>query len=281
VRWLKTDLYKLQQTVKWLVYLLLVVNFTFYIDEDWHGMMYGMPENPTLLDWAGNFAATLDVLAWLALLGLFEYETWFMSDTASTLAVNTTKIARFICYLVLAHTFYAYLNNYSDLLEAVALPLAADLCGAVETGASYLWNLIYTEVDAANCGALGQGPHWFQLYNESVITDAAGLAREKALAVTDLLEISFWLGIMALLELDVVLQERKVTAGKLMVNSQRIKLALYLGLVALSIYWLSTDHWLYAWDEFLWIAGFAAIEMNLSEWRDEINEDADRQPLVE
>lgn len=281
MRWSKTDLHMLQQAIKWLVYLLLVVNFTAYIGEDWHAMLYGMPENPGLLDWAGNFATTLDVLAWLALLALFEYETWFMSDSASSLAIYITKAARLVCYLVLAHTFYAYAVNYSDLVQAVSLPAAAVLCDVAPADASFLWNLVYTEVDASNCATLGQGPQWFQLYNESVITDAAGLTREKSLAITDLLEICFWLGIMALLELNVVLQERNITGGSLLANSQRVKLMLYLGLVMLSVYWITTDHLLYAWDEFLWIAGFVAIEMNMQEWREEINEEAGKLPPME
>jgi len=28
---------------------------------------------------------------------------------------------------------------------------------------------------------------------------------------------------------------------------------------------------MFAWDEFVWIAGFTAIEMNMVEWREEIN----------
>ena len=38
------------------------------------------------------------------------------------------------------------------------------------------------------------------------------------------------------------------------------------------------SHWLYTWDTFVWIAGFAAIEMNISEWRDEIQEET--QPAL-
>jgi hypothetical protein len=29
---------------------------------------------------------------------------------------------------------------------------------------------------------------------------------------------------------------------------------------------------MFAWDEFVWIAGFVAIEMNIVEWRNEIND---------
>jgi hypothetical protein len=31
---------------------------------------------------------------------------------------------------------------------------------------------------------------------------------------------------------------------------------------------------MFAWDESMWIAGFFAIEMNLSEWRKEIRSEA-------
>jgi hypothetical protein len=40
--------------------------------------------------------------------------------------------------------------------------------------------------------------------------------------------------------------------------------------VAIAIYWATLSHWLYVWDEFVWIAGFAAIEMNISDWRQDI-----------
>lgn len=33
------------------------------------------------------------------------------------------------------------------------------------------------------------------------------------------------------------------------------------------------SHWLYTWDTFLWIAGFAAIEVNINEWREEFLEE--------
>jgi hypothetical protein len=28
---------------------------------------------------------------------------------------------------------------------------------------------------------------------------------------------------------------------------------------------------MYAWDEFVWITGFVAIEMNMAKWREEID----------
>ena len=49
---------------------------------------------------------------------------------------------------------------------------------------------------------------------------------------------------------------------------------LYAVLFAHAAWWAYTGHWVWAWDQFLWIAGFWAIEMNLSDWREEIREES-------
>ena len=41
----------------------------------------------------------------------------------------------------------------------------------------------------------------------------------------------------------------------------------------MGVYWAWLGHWLYLWDELVWIGGFAVIEMNMNEWRDEITEE--------
>jgi hypothetical protein len=38
-------------------------------------------------------------------------------------------------------------------------------------------------------------------------------------------------------------------------------------------YWAWNAHWVYTWDQTLWIVGFWAIERNLSEWCEEIREE--------
>ena len=66
------------------------------------------------------------------------------------------------------------------------------------------------------------------------------------------------------------LQDHGITGGTFLSAVNRIKLGLYAILILLGIYWAYLSHWLYTWDTLLWIGGFAAIEMNVSEWRDEL-----------
>jgi hypothetical protein len=103
----------------------------------------------------------------------------------------------------------------------------------------------------------------------------AGLNLERHLAWVDLAEAVVWLLIVFAIELVVRLQNQGVTGGSLISTLNALQLFLYSTLIAFSIYWATLSHWLYVWDEFVWIAGFAAIEMNISNWRDELLEDKD------
>ena len=76
------------------------------------------------------------------------------------------------------------------------------------------------------------------------------------------------------IEIVVRLQDRGVTGGILVSTLNRMKILLYLLLIGIGIYWATLAHWLYFWDELVWIGGFAAIEMNISEWRNELLEES-------
>ena len=106
-----------------------------------------------------------------------------------------------------------------------------------------------------------------------VVTDAAGLKLERQLAWVDLIEAIVWLLIILAIEIVVRLQSRGITSGRLITATNTTQLLLYLVLLAAAVWWATLSHWLYFWDELVWIGGFAAIEMNLSEWREELNEE--------
>ncbi len=109
-----------------------------------------------------------------------------------------------------------------------------------------------------------------------MVTDAKGLRLERQLALADMGEIIAWLIVILAMEIMVRLQGKGVTDGPLMRRLKLTKYLLYGFLSCLALWWNSLGHTLYLWDTFLWIAGFAAIEMNLNEWRDEILEERTR-----
>ena len=61
-------MHKIQQTIKWVVYTLLIINFFYYLFEDWNRALHTLTASSTLLDWTSEFATSIDESAWFFLL---------------------------------------------------------------------------------------------------------------------------------------------------------------------------------------------------------------------
>ena len=266
---------KLRQTIKWIVYSLLIVNWGYYVFDEWRAAQYTLSASDSLFEVMNAYATSLDELAWFGMLFLFEAETYWMSDEAlSRLKRSILVILRVTCYSFLAHTLYAYVSNYQELTEALQLEQAAGLCELADQNYFFLRNLAYTAVDAGNCGMLSAGGNLYQIGNDLVVTDTAGLAEVTYLAAIDIEDAVTWLAVVFVIELVVIAQEKGISEGPFIRSCNILKIALNAILIFNAATWAWKGHYVYAWDELLWIGGFAAIEMNLSDWRDEIDEAA-------
>jgi hypothetical protein len=269
----EAKLHKLQQAVKWTVYSLLIVNFLFYFLEDLERVRHVLHEGSTFLDWTSEFTTSIDESAWFILLFMFELETYVLEDKDwKGWVAHVIRGARLACYVMLAHTIFAYSNTSIDLMATTPVENASSLCDLVDDSVSYVHNLEYTEVNEQTCADLSTANKFFWVADDPVVTDLDSLNLERDLAWVDLAEAATWLLILLAIEIIVRMQSRGVTGSTLVTSLNRIKLGLYSTLIAISIYWAWLGHWLYLWDELLWIGGFAAIEMNVSEWREELIE---------
>jgi len=266
-----TNLHKMQQAVKWTVYTLLIINWAFYIHEDWDRAVHTLNAGSTLFDWAREFATSIDESAWFILLFMFELETYVLEDKDWKAWVGkTVHGVRLLCFAMIIHTVYAFAVTVIDYQPTVVVENVSNLCDMANNEVSYVYNLEYTEVTEQTCSSLSDETQFYRVGNDPVVSTIAGLNLERDLAWADLVEVVTWLLILLLIELVVRLQEHGVTGGTLISVANQLKIFLYLILFALAFYWASLAHWLYSWDTFVWIAGFAAIEMNISKWREEL-----------
>lgn len=263
-----------RQLIKITVYLLLLVNFGHYFINDLTVAGHTAHAGWKWHDWTAAFATTLDETAWFLLLFLLELETYLLSDEAFTPArVRTMQLLRVLCILFIGHTVFSYGSYLLELGRSVELAETL-LCDLAGRELSFARNLDYVEISADSCAAIAASAPLYLFDQGQLVTDAAGLRVEWELAWTDLLEVVCWLVILFFIELVVRLQERGVTSGSLLQAAQMGKAVLYGFLWLIAAYWAYRGHWVFAWDETLWILGFIAIDMNLSEWRDEIEEEA-------
>jgi len=266
----------LRQLIKAVVYTLLFLNFLQYIGNDLERAAHAWHSGWRLHDWSSAFATTLDEAAWFLLLFLLELETYLLSDEAFTRGrLLLMHGLRLVCYLAIGHTVLAFSDALFDLARAVEHQ-DVTLCSFADQSLSFARNLDYWELDAVNCSQLSKATTFFQFAQGQLITDSAGLRVEWELAWVDLIEVVVWLLILAMIEVMVRLQDRGVTGGSVLRFARVFNACLYTVLWGAAAYWAWRGHWMFAWDESLWILGFMAIGMNLSEWRDEIDERADR-----
>ncbi|MEM1187397.1 MAG: hypothetical protein AAGI72_02655 [Pseudomonadota bacterium] len=260
----------IRQWIKIVVYSLLLVNFVHYLGNDINVARHTVHDGWKLHDWTSAFATTLDESAWFLLLLLLELETYLLSDEAFTRGrVVLMHALRLVCFLAIGHTVFAFADYLLELSRSVE-HVGVELCSFAEAGISFARNLDYVELDASNCALLSDDTTFYQFAQGQALTDRAGWPIEWQLAWADLVEVVVWLFILAMIEVMVRLQEKGITTGSTLRFAQTFNAVLYGVLWLLAAYWAFRGHWVFAWDEALWILGFMAIGMNLSQWREEI-----------
>ena len=263
-----------RQFLKIAIYSLLLVNFTLYIIDDIRIASYTMRNGGSLLEWTRAFATTIDESAWLILLFLFELETYLLSDQTLNRPIfnRIMYVIRIFCYVFLVHSVYAFSIIYIDLIKVELIPNVSNLCELVPMDLSFVRNLFYTEIDLKNCLSLSSDQVFYFTEPALVVSDISGLRLEKNLALVDILEVLVWLLILSTIEIMVWLHDKAITRGSLISFMRGAKYILYGSLWSIAAYWTYLGHYYFAWDEALWIVGFISIEMNVSDWRKEIEE---------
>jgi len=268
------DLHKVQQFVKWSVYTFLLINWGFYIAEDLTVASHTLTADSTFLDWTAEFATSIDESAWFILLFMFELETYVLEDENWTgWVAHTVRGVRLLCIAMIAHTVYAFVIAFINIQPTVPVENVADLCDMTSADVSYVYNLEYTDVTQETCSELSDATEFFWVAGNPVVSDAEGLELERSLAVADLVEVNLWVLVLLAIEIVVRLQGKGVSGGAVIRTATWAQYVIYAGILSIGVYWASLGHWLYLWDEFVWIMGFAAIDLNLSEWRDEMIEE--------
>jgi hypothetical protein len=263
--------YKLFQLFKYCVYAALSLNLYFFFTQEYAAAPYRFKDGVGLGDLIEGYAATIDTLAWLLLLLMFELETWVLEDRHFTPRVTRSLHAlRALSYAFIVYAFYGYVTKLLYLSTATPLGGVTDLCTLVQSNWSYATGLDdYTELTAENCGTLSDAAQFLQFRGLSAAVDAAGYTEIIRLAWVDVINAGVWLLVVALLEIDVRLQEHDRLRGLALTLSTTSKYVLYGTLFLACVYWGFEGGFVDFWDAFLWLIAFVFIELNVFEWRRE------------
>ena len=271
-----------QQAVKWTVYTLLLLNFGYYISDDWRMAQSTLLPGASFLEITSAYATTFDELGWFFLLAILEVETyWIEDETRIGPLYWLMQIIRVMCYVVVSHTLYAFIVTVIDLGNSRVLIDIGSLCTLVGEDLSFTRNLVYELIDAGNCASFSTGGEIYQFEGEPVVSDASGYRMALWHAWTDVIEIAGWLTISLLITFVMVLQNRGIYNSAWIRGADGLQYVVYAIIAGTAFYWGVYGHYVYTWDILLWIGGFAVIDANLSEWRDELKDENKAEVLVE
>jgi len=265
---------RLFQLFKYAVYALLAFNVYVFWSEEVLAAAVQFPNGVDLLDLIDAYAATIDTAAWVVLLLMFELETYVLEDHHYVPKVTwTLHVVRVLCYTFIVYAFYGYIVNLMFLYLSTPLNGVSDLCTLAVDGWSYAIDLDeYTQLTASNCHTFSDAGSFMRFDGMLAVVDANGFAAIKNLARIDVINAAVWLLVVLVLEIDVWLQERSRLEGIALRFSNGAKFVLYGTLLFAAVFWGLKGDFVDFWDAFLWLVAFVFIELNVFEWRQEVNE---------
>ena len=253
---------------------MLIINCVVYAWQDWQTVRETLGGGASLFDWIDGFSTTLDDLAWLVLALIYEFETAWASDEGGPPRLQSVRHAAVVlCYAVILHTFYVYAQDLRGVYQVEPAASLASPCEIADQGQYFLYNQSYTPIDAGNCARLGSGAEFFRMSADSV-TDVHGLITAMIQAWASVVESGLWIMIVSFLAIMTLMQERGIAEGVLFRTADTLNICCYAMIALISCYWAWMNWPIYLWDNFLWTAAFAAIEMNLVRWRREMRVEA-------
>ncbi len=262
---------RLFQLFKYTVYALLTLNIFLFYAEESAAVPMQYPGGVRLDNFREAFSATIDTLAWVILLLMFELETWVLEDRHFTRPVRLSLHGlRALCYVAIVLAFTGYVDDMLFVSATVAFAGNGDLC-TLPAG-DWSWAETFGEyiaITAGNCASLGDAGAVLQFDGLPVLVDAANHVEIVRLAWVDVINAGVWLLVVLILEIDVRLQEHGRFEGVALYASNAFKFVLYSTLFLAAVYWGFKGDFVDFWDAFLWLVAFVFIEMNVFEWRAE------------
>ncbi len=265
--------YRLFTALKYVVYALLGLNAWLFLLEERTALTYTFTGDASPAQLVQAFSATIDTVAWLLLVLLFELETAVLDDRRIHGALRWSLHGlRLLCYLAVVYAFAGYCAELEQLYRV--LPLQGfHACDALGEGLSLHLALDeYAPLDALNCTSVGT--QVYRLEGLPIVSPPDTLNAARALAWTDVANAAAWLLVVILLEVEVRLQLRGKLSGRTLHAMRVGKYLVYATLFLCAVYWGYAGDFLDFWDAFLWLFAFIFIELNVFEWQYETSHPA-------
>lgn len=242
------------------IYSAVILNAVYYVILDIQNYLL-LPAAPSFIDWLQNFSTTIDYGAWLLMMGVFFVQTrWIDPARLGPRTGWLLGISILVGALGLCFALYLYVLEYDYYEQFVPFP-STQVCSQVEQGAYFLDRFqFYQLLTAENCEALSRKEVLVHSVDGSLISSEN---REGGswLAVVNIINGVSWLVVVLFFQMRLVVEWKRPDLTALLRFMDTVKIVLYVILFGNATYWLFYGPWVDAWDAFLWLFAFLALEL--------------------
>ncbi len=255
----KASAFKLFKTI---VFLILIVNLIYYLFEDVTAYLYLAPGHGFFASME-SFAVTIDYVAWMLLIVLFEIETNpHAKDRLGSAGKWILAGLTAACYVVLVYAAYGYAVGLRESyhFEPIASESVCDL--AAEKFAYLSVEGRPIELTAQNCGSFA-AEAVFKSPGDNLIASHTNLIAIRKLGWIDVINAGAWLLVVLLFQIGVSLSLVNRLTKRRLISIEIGKGLAYLALLGCAIYWTAYSAFIDSWDAWLWLVAFLLIDLNL------------------
>jgi hypothetical protein len=244
------------------IFWVLMINLLYYVYEDVTAYLY-LARESTVFDVMETFAVSIDYVAWMVLIVLFEMETSAKTRDRFT-GVRRWVIAGLtaVCYGFLVYAAYSYAAALGDAYKYEPVE-SRPACYFANTGFAYLSvSARPIELTHLNCSEFA-GKKLFKSPTDNLITTEANLEALQKLSWVDVFNSSAWLIIVLLFQVELTLEQMNKLTKRRLIAVKASKGFAYLVLLFCALYWSVFSVFIDYWDAWLWLLAFVLIDLNM------------------
>ena len=257
---------------KIVVYSALCYSGGSFIYEDIIAAQLLLSDSSSIAEVLNIFSVTIDTVAWMILLLIFELETSVLEDEVlqGKLKWVLSGISAF-CYLVIIYALTGYVGKLIMLNDG-AVFVVNNICDLVNGTTVLMIDMDeYGALTQENCTSL-LGVEMGRINNFPIVYEQSIYEKILGLATVASVNSAAWILVVLILQFDIVMQLKGQLNKHIMRVSGVIKALLYSVLLFVAGYWGVEGDFIDFLDAFLWLSGFFIIELNVLNW----NKDSDR-----
>ncbi|HEY5656205.1 MAG TPA: hypothetical protein VIY27_00300 [Myxococcota bacterium] len=247
---------------KYGVFAILLINLCFYLVEDVRACLY-LDSGATFGDYLQTAAATIDYVAWIVLIILFEMETSAHAKGAFR-GIRKWAIAGMTaaCYLVLVYATYGYTVGLADTYRFEPID-SATVCDLAQGTFAYVNSAGRpVELNLENCGDFANERVYRSAADRLIATHENLVAIQK-LGWVNVANAAAWLLVVLIFQVEITLNQLDKLTRFWLLFCSATKAVLYLVLFADAIYWTFYSAFIDSWDAWIWLIAFLLIDLNL------------------